>query len=136
MRGLLDTSVLVDLPLDQVPDDVTVSIVSIAELRLGVLLARDSVTRAARLTRLVEAARLFDPIPVDDEVASAYAEIVAAAGERRKRPRAMDALIAATALAHGLTLFTRDRGFERLHRVQVTVLTGRSGPVLPPATDA
>lgn len=128
MNGLLDTSVLIDLvppDLGDLPEDVSISVISVAELRLGVLLARDAAGRAARLARMTEVERLFDPLPVDDDVASAYADIVASARERGKRPRAMDALIAATALANGLTLYTRDRDFGDLPRVQVKVLPPR-----------
>jgi predicted nucleic acid-binding protein len=122
MNGLLDTSVLVDLVPETLPDDVAISVVSIAELRLGVLLARDVAGRAARLARVTEVERLFDPLPVDGDVASAYAEIVAAARDQGRRPRALDALIAATAVVHGLTLYTRDRDFQHLPRVQVKLL--------------
>ncbi|MHB8630929.1 MAG: PIN domain-containing protein [Candidatus Limnocylindria bacterium] len=122
MNGLLDTSVLIDLVPAELPDDVSISVVSTAELRLGVLLARDAASRAARLARVTEVERLFDPLPVDEDVAGAYADIVASARERGKRPRAMDALIAATALAHGLMLYTRDRDFQDLPRVQVKLL--------------
>lgn len=125
MNGLLDTSILVDLVPAELPDDVSISVVSIAELRLGVLLAGGAAARVERLARLTEVERLFDPFPVDDDVASAYADIVASARERGRRPRAMDALIAATARVHDLTLYTRDRDFEGLPRVRVRLLPSR-----------
>jgi len=126
MNGLLDTSVLIDVAPAELPDDVSISVLSVAELRLGVLLAPDATGRAARLARVTEVERLFEPLPVDEDVASAYADIVASAREQGKRPRAMDALIAATALANGLTLYTRDRDFQHVPRVQVKLLPPRA----------
>lgn len=123
MSGLLDTSVLIGPFTKGLPDELAISVVSLAELRLGVLLARDLATRSTRLARLVEAERSFSPIPVDDEVASAYASIVAAAREEGRKPKAMDALIAATASAKGLTLYTWDRAFANLKHVRVKVLS-------------
>lgn len=123
MSGLLDTSVLIGPLTKGLPDELAISIVSLAELRLGVLLARDLATRSTRLARLVEAERTFSPIPVDDEVASAYASIVAAAREDGRKPKAMEALIAATAAAKDLTLYTWDRDFANLRHVRVKVLS-------------
>lgn len=123
MSGLLDTSVLIGPFTKGLPDELAVSIVSLAELRLGVLLARDLTTRSTRLARLVETERAFSPIPVDDEVASAYASIMAAAREDGRKPKVMDALIAATAAAKDLTLYTWDRDFAKLRHVRVKVLS-------------
>jgi predicted nucleic acid-binding protein len=123
VNGLLDTSVLIGPLTKGLPDELAISIVSLAELRLGVLLARDLATRSTRLARLVEAERAFSPIPVDDEVASAYASIVAAAREDGRKPKVMDALIAATAAAKDLTLYTWDRDFANLRHVRVKVLS-------------
>lgn len=83
---------------------------SIAELKFGVLVAKDDQTRAARLSRLSSIERRFDPLPIDDAVADSCARLasrVAAAG-RQPRARVMDLLIAATAHAHGATIYTRN----------------------------
>ena len=119
MNGLLDTSVLLGPPTSDLPDESAISVVSIAELRVGVLVAPSAAERASRFEHLVQVERSYDPLPVDDDVAKAYAAIVAAERERGRRPRAMDALIAATALARGLTLFTRDRDLAGLRSPRV-----------------
>ena len=80
------------------------SVVTIGELQVGVLSARDEATRAGRLRRLALTASLAPTLPVDGPVAARYAELRAAAG----RGPANDLWIAATALAHGLELLTRD----------------------------
>lgn len=119
MIGLLDTSVILGPMSSELPDESAISVVTLAELRLGVLIAGTAEERATRLERLVELERSYRAIPVDDVVARAYATVVAAERERGRRPRAMDALIAATALARGLTLFTRDRDLAKLSTVKV-----------------
>ena len=77
MTGLLDTSVVLG-PSPTLPDEVAISVITIAELKLGVLVAASALERASRLERLVELERTYSPLPVDDDVASAYATLVAA----------------------------------------------------------
>ena len=122
MTGLLDTSVLLGPPTSDLPDEAAISVVSIAELRVGVLVAPNAAVRAGRLELLVELERSYSPLPVDDDVAGAYAAIIAAERERGRRPRAMDALIAATALARGLTLYTRDHALASLRSPRVRLI--------------
>jgi predicted nucleic acid-binding protein len=73
MRGLLDTSVFVAReaghPLDSLPDEPAISIITLAELHLGVLRAKDGPTRARRLRTVTRVEREFDAIPIDSEVA-------------------------------------------------------------------
>lgn len=123
MIGLLDTSVILGPPTKDLPDESTISVITIAELRLGVLVAASSQERAARLDRLILLERIYDPLPVDGAVAAAYATVVAAERERGRRPRAMDALIAATALARRLTLYTRDASLAKISGVTVKLVT-------------
>jgi predicted nucleic acid-binding protein len=122
VSALLDTSVLIGPPSPEIPAECAISVVSLAELRLGVLTADSASTRSLRLTRLMAVEREFEALPVDDDVASAYATIVAAERERGRKVRAMDALIAATALAKGLTLLTRDRDLARIEDLSVETL--------------
>ena len=112
MRAVLDTSVLIASSVDPLPGELAVSTVSLAELHFGVLVAKDAARRAERLRRLTVLQRQFDALPVDDAVAASYGELAAAvvAAGRRPRARAMDLLIAATAHAHGATLYTRNAG--------------------------
>jgi len=73
------------------PDDVAISVVSIAELELGVLMARDAGTRGRRLRTLTEVRSLAGALPIDERTASAYAQLAAnTLGEGRK-PRIHDA---------------------------------------------
>lgn len=80
--------------------------VTIAELRLGVLVATDSTTRARRLETLTRADSL-DPIPVDQSVAAAWAALHVALRDTGKRMPLNDSWIAATALAHNIPSYPR-----------------------------
>lgn len=117
MRGLLDTSVLIASRRPEgLPDEVAISAVSLAELHFGVELTADPDERRRRTHRLAEIEARFDPLPVDASVARYYgtlAELTVRAG-RRPRRRAMDLLIAATAQAHGVPLFTHDDDVDHL----------------------
>jgi len=109
-RGILDTSVLVADDVVPIPGELAISIVSIAELKFGVLVAKNGQTRATRLSRLSSIERRFDPLPVDEAVADSYARLAArvVAAGRQPRARVMDLLIAATAHAHDATIYTRN----------------------------
>lgn len=126
VRGLLDTSIVIDLEklsADQLPETVAVSTVTIAELAAGPSATDDPLERARRQDRLQRAEAAFDPLPFDLEAARAYGRILAAvvAAGRRPRRRLADLLIAATALAEGLPLITRNEadflGLEQLIEV-------------------
>lgn len=122
-RGLLDTSVFVAEEVGRargrLPAAAAVSVITLAELHLGVLLAEDPRIRAQRLRTLTSVEALFEPLPVDRAVARAFAEIVAEARRQKKRPKVMDTWIAATAVAHGLPVYTQDDDFLAIPRVQV-----------------
>lgn len=119
-RGILDTSVLIANDITPIPGELAVSVASIAELHFGILVAKNDETRATRLTRLSVIRRRFDPLPIDDAVAESYGRLAAriATTGRQPRARVMDLLIAATAHAHGATLYTRNAddlaGLEKL----------------------
>ncbi|KPM56574.1 VapC toxin family PIN domain ribonuclease [Frankia sp. CcI49] len=122
-RGILDTSVLVATDVTPIPGELAVSVVSIAELQFGILVARTPQARATRLARLSAIQRRFDPLPVDDAVADSYGRLAARIVEVGRQPRArtMDLLIAATAHAHGASIYTRNAadlvGLEDLLRI-------------------
>lgn len=110
MRAVLDTSVLIGTELAELEGELAISVVSLAELHYGVLVGRDRAVRGERLRRLTALRTRFDPIPVDDAVATSYgllASAVAGVG-RSPRPRSIDLLIAATAHAHAARLYTRN----------------------------
>lgn len=113
-RGILDTSVVIELeridPLN-LPIELAVSAVTLAELAAGPHATSDLAERASRQDRLQRAEAAFDPLPLDATVARAYGRIyaaVAAAGRKARGRRALDLLIAATALAADLPLYTRN----------------------------
>jgi len=109
-RGILDTSVLIATDVIPIPGELAISVVSVAELHFGVLVARNVQTRATRLSRLSSVQRRFDPLPVDDAVAASYGRLAARVVEVGRQPRArvMDLLIAATAHAHDAAVYTRN----------------------------
>jgi len=114
-RGLLDTSVVIDLhkfePAD-LPAQVAISSITMAELVAGPHAVRSAAARAERIDRIQRAEAMFDPLPFDIDAARAYGRIYAAtveAGQKPRGQRAVDLLIAATALSNGLPLVTRNR---------------------------
>lgn len=112
-RGVADTSVFiareVDRPLDvaALPDELAVSVITVGELRAGVLVADDVETRDRRLSTLV-AALALEPLPIDAEVAEAWARLRVNLRAARRRMPVNDSWIAATALAHDVPLVTQD----------------------------
>jgi predicted nucleic acid-binding protein len=117
--GLLDTSVFIcresARPLGELPERVAVSVITIGELQLGVLATRDP-DRIARRADTLALARTSDPIPISEAIMVAWAHLVSdcrAAGVHRT-VRLTDALIAATAIEHGLPVVTQDDDFETI----------------------
>ena len=112
-RGLLDTSVIVDHDLidpDLLPDESAIAAVTLAELAAGPHATDDQEERARRQDRLQWTAATWDPLVFDARAARAYGRIFAAtrAAGRSSRPRLADLLIASTAAANGLPLYTRN----------------------------
>jgi predicted nucleic acid-binding protein len=126
-EALLDTSILIGLeagrldPSD-VPDGAAISVITLSELHLGVLAADDPDERAHRLNTLLAAERLFEPIPIDDGVARRFAQVVDSQRRKKRHSPVLDTLIAATALEHGLTLYTQDMDFDPVEDLAVRIL--------------
>lgn len=119
--GLLDTSVFIARetarPLGELPDHVAVSVITVGELQLGVLSAADDVTRGRRADTLA-LAKTADPIPITEAVTVAWARLVAdcrTAGVQ-STVKLTDALIAATAVEHGLPVVTQDDDYDQIAR--------------------
>ncbi|MEA2501617.1 MAG: hypothetical protein QOD01_1728 [Actinomycetota bacterium] len=92
--------------------------ITLAELTLGVLMANDA-NRADRLATLSAVESRWDPLPVDAEVARAFARIVAELRTRRRRVPVLDALVAATAVAASLPVVTQARDYEDIPGLEV-----------------
>lgn len=112
-RGLLDTSVVIDYEVIEgarLPDETAISAVTLAELAAGPHATRDDLERSRRQDRLHWAASHWDPVPFDAAAGRAFGRIYAALKVRGRstRRRMADLLIAATALAHGLPVYTRN----------------------------
>ena len=115
MTALADTSIFIareaGRPLKaEPPSDVAVSVITIAELRLGVLMASEAETRHRRLSTL-EVALLLDALPIDDQVGDAWAGLVARLRNEGRRMPINDSWLAATALAHEMPIVTQDADF-------------------------
>jgi predicted nucleic acid-binding protein len=111
LRVVLDTSVLIGAQPPPAGTDAAISVVSIAELHFGLLVATDDASRALRATRLGQLeARFPDPLALDDRVAREWGRLQAAVAQRGGQPRrrSADLAIAATANVHGATLLTHD----------------------------
>ena len=113
-RGLLDTSVIIDLAsldVDALLIEAAISSITLAELAAGPHATDDPAERARRQDRVQRTEAQFDPIPFDVNAARAFGRIyaaVAAAGRKARGPRAVDLMIAAVALAQDLPLYTRN----------------------------
>jgi predicted nucleic acid-binding protein len=120
VRGLLDTSVFVadeqgrPLASDRLPDEAAISVVTLAELELGVHLAASEAVRGRRLRTLQATQSTYVALPVDEAVASAFAELVATARRAGRRPKVQDTWIAATARALAVAVYTQDSDFDDL----------------------
>lgn len=126
-RGLLDTSVLVDhdrIDPARLPDDSAIAAISLAELNAGPHATTDDAERARRQDRLLWVASTWDPLPFDADAARAYGLVFAAVRRtgRTSRARLADLLIASTALANDLPVYTRNpadfAGLEELLRIE------------------
>ena len=123
-RGLADTSVFIaresGRPLDSeaLPDELAVSIITIGELRAGVLAADSVEVRDRRLGTLTAALQL-EPVPVDESVAAKWARLRVLLRDSGQRMPVNDSWIAATALALGVPVVTQDDDFPDLAELDV-----------------
>lgn len=129
MTGLLDTSVVVALPgltdPDVLPEQAVICAVTLAELSVGPLVVDDPLERSRRQAVLQQAERDFDPLPFDAACARAFGSVAASLRARGRKVRAsgLDALIAATAVANGLPLYTCNPGdFEAIVGLEVVAV--------------
>lgn len=124
VKGLADTSVFIALESgcrldeDAMPDELAVSVITVGVLRAGVLAAEDVVIRDQRLATLMRVLSL-EPIPIDDEVAGAWARLRVLLRDARVQMPVNDSWIAATAMARGLALVTQDGDHQALPGLEV-----------------
>lgn len=122
-HGVLDTSIFIaqetGRSLGEIPQTAAISVVAFAELHLGVLMADAPDVRAQRLRTLSSVQALFEPLPIDAAVARVFAELVAEARRQGRRPKIMDTWIAATAVVHGVPVYTQDDDFLAIPRARV-----------------
>jgi len=125
-RGLLDTCVIIDLEKlarDQLPLDGKVAAVSVSELMLGIHIAKSPAEHSLRVNRLISVEANFDPLPFERRATTAFNAIVGltVAIGRSPKPRKNDLMIAATAVANGLPLYTANvddfKGLESMLEV-------------------
>lgn len=115
MRAVLDTSVFIareqERPLGELPEEIAVSVVTLSELRHGVLAAEHHTQRATRLSTLETARRLGQPLEIDETVGDELARLRVALKAINRALKVMDAWIAATAMAHAAAVCTQDSDF-------------------------
>ena len=126
-RGLLDTSVIIDLDrldADRLPEESAIAVITLAELAAGPHATQDENERALRQDRLQWAATTWDPLPFDTDAARMYGRVFAAVrvAGRTARSRLADLLIASIAASNDLPLYTRNpkdfAGLEHLVKVK------------------
>ena len=123
-RGLADTSVFIaresgrGVTVEDLPDELAVSIITIGELRAGVLVA-DSVEDRDRRLRTLTAALTLEPVPVDDAVAAEWAKLRVLLRDTGQRMPVNDSWIAATAMALAVPVVTQDDDFPALEGLSV-----------------
>ncbi len=126
-RGLADTSVFIareserELELDLMPDEIAISVITIGELRAGVLVAADVETRSRRLTTLTEALA-FDPLPIDERVAEEWARLRVELRDTGQRMPINDSWIAATARSIAVPVVTQDHDYVRIPSLDVILV--------------
>ena len=124
MRALLDTSFFVATesgrPLGEMPGvtETEVSVVTLAELTLGVLMA-EAGERSARLATLSAVESTWEPLPIDAEVARQFAQIAGALRAGGRRVPILDALVAATAIVERIPVVTQDNDYQSIPGLEV-----------------
>lgn len=122
-QGIADTSVFVaqetGRDLGELPEKIAVSVITAAELELGVLRASDTETRARRLATLSRVRSAYRLLPIDEKTSSCFARIAAQELDAGRKLRRHDAWIAATALRYGVSIVTQDADFSVFSSVSV-----------------
>lgn len=122
-RAVADTSIFIaqetGRELGDLPEKIAVSVITVAELELGVLRATDPDARARRLSTLSRVQSIYPLLPVGPEIASCFARIAASERDRGRRLRRHDTWIAATAMHHRAAVLTQDTDFTSFQDIDV-----------------
>jgi predicted nucleic acid-binding protein len=122
-KAVADTSIFIaqetGRALGELPEKIAVSVITVAELELGVLRATDPVARARRLSTLSRVQSTYPLLPIGPDVASCFARIAAAERSRGHRLRRHDTWIAATAMHHRAAVLTQDADFSSFDEITV-----------------
>lgn len=122
-RAIADTSVFVaqetGRELGDLPERIAVSVITAAELELGVLRARDTDTRSRRLATLARVRSVYRLLPIDVQTASCFARLAAKELEAGRKLRRHDTWIAACAMRHDATVVTQDEDFSAFSSIDV-----------------
>lgn len=122
-KAVADTSIFIaqeaGRELGDLPEKIAVSVITVAELELGVLRATDPDARARRLSTLSRVQSVYPLLPVGPEVGSCFARLAASERERGRRLRRHDTWIAATAMHHRAAILTQDSDFSSFQGVDV-----------------
>jgi predicted nucleic acid-binding protein len=122
-KAVADTSIFIaqetGRELGDLPEKIAVSVITVAELELGVLRATDQDARARRLSTLSRVQSVYPLLPIGPEIASCFARIAASERSRGRRLRRHDTWIAATAMKHGAAVLTQDSDFSSFEEVRV-----------------
>ena len=122
-RAVADTSVFiareVGRPLGELPGEIAVSVVTAAELELGVLRAPDRRARSTRLATLSRVRAEYPLLPVDEATASCFARLADEELDAGRKLRRHDTWIAATAMRHGVAVVTQDNDFTQFVSVPI-----------------
>lgn len=125
-RAVADTSIFVaqeaGRALGPIPDEVGVSVITAAELELGVLRATGDEVRALRLATLSRVRSTFPLLSVDSETSSYFARLANSALAEGRKLRRHDTWIAATALRHDAVVITQDKDFSKFEEVDVILV--------------
>lgn len=127
MKALLDTSFFVATESGRAlgeltgVDETEVSVVTVAELTIGVLVATDE-DRPRRLATLSAVESTWEPLPITVDVARAFARMVADLRGRGRRVPLLDTLVAATAVVEGIPVVTQDGDYDAIHGVKVILV--------------
>ncbi len=141
-RGILDTSTVILLErltdATALPAEPLITAVTLAELSVGPLATSDESERSARQARLQQAEADFEPLPFDADAARAFGRVAASlrrAG-RKATARTYDAMIAATAVANSLPVYTcNPADFSGIDELDVVAVTVPEGPTTATSPD-